>query len=209
MKWIGINKNDPSQRKFEFDDSQVLTSDPPQYSVRFLDTNEQSSVVCGDVFRLKPVEPFKKRPNLNVIEPKPLEESQNNIPNEEEIQADIAMELTPIWNKKKSQPNTVTTTPTPTTVQQEKSKRPVGRPRKNKVETVEQNGDFPITHISIPQEHKYEYKTILVELENVTYLQEKLNELGDKRWELVNFQVIQSLLPNKSRLFCILKRNKQ
>jgi DUF1365 family protein len=58
-------------------------------------------------------------------------------------------------------------------------------------------------------EHKYEYKTILVDLESVSSLQDKLNELGEKYWELVNFEVVQSILPNKSRLFCILKRNKQ
>ena len=71
MIWIGINRNDPEQRKFEFDDSIVLTSDPPQYSIRFLDNNEISSTLCSDVFKLKPVTPFKKKENVKPVE-KPM-----------------------------------------------------------------------------------------------------------------------------------------
>ena len=74
MKWIGISRNDPEQRKFEFDDSVVLKSDPPQYSIRFLDNNEITSTLCSDVFKLKPVKPFKKMENVKPVE-KPMLES--------------------------------------------------------------------------------------------------------------------------------------
>ena len=56
--------------------------------------------------------------------------------------------------------------------------------------------------------HKYEYKTLLVDLEHIETFEETLNKLGEEKWEMINFSITQSILPNKSRLFCIMKRNK-
>ena len=214
MIWIGINKNDPEQRKFEFDDSTVLTSDPPQYSIRFLDNNEITSVVCSDVFKLKPVKPFSKKPNLNVVDKPPvkqqdfLEESNGfNDAGEitdEELQREIADELRPKWQKQKPfVPPTITDV-----AGAEETKKKTTRKKKTEEATIS-TPSFPTDVTLTLPEHKYEYKTILVDLESVSSLQDKLNELGEKYWELVNFEVVQSILPNKSRLFCILKRSKQ
>ena len=210
MKWIGISRNDPEQRKFEFDDSVVLKSDPPQYSIRFLDNNEITSTLCSDVFKLKPVKPFKKMENVKPVE-KPMfetpvlygEKNENTDGEEldEEIQREIMDELRPKFKTPQTKTDTVT-----------KEEKPVKKTtRKKKTEetqitkTVTENPTTTVVDIPI---HKYEYKTIFIDLDNIDLLQVELNELGENYWEIVNFKVIQSILPNKSKLFCILKRNK-
>ena len=213
MKWIGINKNDPDQRKFEFDDSVVLKSDPPQYSIRFLDNNEISSTACSNVFKLKPTKPLNKKPNLTVVD-KPVVKlpdlaEENNVfgggeLTDEELQREIANELRPVWDRQKQEPVAPSITITDTSEQKKKTTR-----KKKADETTLETTQSPTSVTLTLPEHKYEYKTILVDLESVSSLQDKLNELGEKFWELVNFEVVQSILPNKSRLFCVLKRNKQ
>ena len=210
MKWIGISRNDPEQRKFEFDDSVVLKSDPPQYSIRFLDNNEITSTLCSDVFKLKPVKPFKKMENVKPVE-KPMfetpvlygEKNENTDGEEvdEELQREIMDELRPKFKTPQTKTDTVT-----------KEEKPVKKTtRKKKTEetqitkTVTDNPTTTVVDIPI---HKYEYKTIFIDLDNIDLLQVELNELGENYWEIVNFKVIQSILPNKSKLFCILKRNK-
>lgn len=218
MIWIGINKNDPDQRKFEFDDSVVLTSDPPQYSIRFLDNNETTSIVCNNVFKLKPVKPLNNKKNLTVVDKPPVEKQEfigesNGFGDggeitDEELQREIADELRPVWEKQKDKRAPLNPAPEATIITDiGDTKKKTTRKKKTDDGTV---GTIPFpTSVSMTlQEHKYEYKTILVDLESVTTLQDKLNELGEKYWELVNFEVVQSILPNKSRLFCILKRNK-
>lgn len=212
MKWIGINRNDPEQRKFEFDDSIVLASNPPQYSIRFLDNNETSSSFCSDVFKLKPVKPFKpikRNENINPVE-KPMfetpilygEENKNTEELDEEFQREIMNELKPKFKT----PQTITDTVT----KEEKTVKKTTRKKK----TDETQFTTPVTNnqtttvVDIPI-HKYEYKTIFIDLDNIDSLQVELNKLGENYWEIVNFEVIQSILPNKSKLFCILKRNKQ
>ena len=211
MKWIGISRNDPEQRKFEFDDSVVLKSDPPQYSIRFLDNNEITSTLCSDVFKLKPVKPFKKMENVKPVE-KPMfetpvlygEKNENTAGEEvdEELQREIMDELRPKFKTPQTKTDTVT-----------KEEKPVKKTtRKKKTEetqitkTVTENPTTTVVDIPI---HKYEYKTIFIDLDNIDLLQVELNKLGENYWEIVNFEVIQSILPSKSKLFCILKRNKQ
>lgn len=211
MKWIGISRNDPEQRKFEFDDSVVLKSDPPQYSIRFLDNNEITSTLCSDVFKLKPVKPFKKMENVKPVE-KPMfetpvlyDEKNENTDGEEldeELQREIMDELRPKFKTPQTKTDTVT-----------KEEKPVKKTtRKKKTEetqitkTITENPTTTVVDIPI---HKYEYKTIFIDLDNIDLLQVELNKLGENYWEIVNFKVIQSILPNKSKLFCILKRNKQ
>lgn len=207
MKWIGISRNDPEQRKFEFDDSVVLKSDPPQYSIRFLDNNEITSTLCSDVFKLKPVKPFKKMENVKPVEKPMLEtpvlnENTDSEELDEELQREIMDELRPKFKTPQTKIDTVT-----------KEEKPVKKTtRKKKTEetqitkTVTENPTTTVVDIPI---HKYEYKTIFIDLDNIDLLQVELNELGENYWEIVNFKVIQSILPNKSKLFCILKRNKQ
>ena len=210
MKWIGISRNDPEQRKFEFDDSVVLKSDPPQYSIRFLDNNEITSTLCSDVFKLKPVKPFKKMENVKPVE-KPMfetpvlygEKNENTDDEEvdEELQREIMDELRPKFKTPQTKTDTVT--------KEEKHVKKTTRKKKTEetqiTKTVTENPTTTVVDIPI---HKYEYKTIFIDLDNIDLLQVELNELGENYWEIVNFKVIQSILPNKSKLFCILKRIK-
>jgi hypothetical protein len=199
MKWIGFNRNDPEQRQFEFDDAEVTNTEPKQYSVRFIDTNENVSIPCESVFKLKPVKPFKRKTQVQVNEQieHPNEDVENQ-PEEidEELQKEIEDELKPKWNKRQESIPDISLEETT----KPQKKQPV---RKKKVISTEAQIDVKTT------EHKYEYKTILEDFENIDSLQESLNKLGDECWELINFEIVKSMFPNKSRLFCILKRNKQ
>jgi len=199
MKWIGFNRNDPEQRQFEFDDAEVTNTEPKQYSVRFIDTNENFSIPCESVFKLKPVKPFKRKTQVHVDEQieHPNEDVENQ-PEEidEELQKEIDDELKPKWNKRQESIPDISLEETT----KPQKKQPV---RKKKVISTEAQIDVQTT------EHKYEYKTILEDFENIDLLQESLNKLGDECWELINFEIVKSMFPNKSRLFCILKRNKQ
>lgn len=211
MKWIGISRNDPEQRKFEFDDSVVLKSDPPQYSIRFLDNNEITSTLCSDVFKLKPVKPFKKMENVKPVEKPMLEtpvlydEKNENTDGEEldeELQREIMDELRPKFKTPQTKTDTVT--------KEEKTVKKTTRKKKtDETQFAAPVTDNPTTTVVDIPIHKYEYKTIFIDLDNIDLLQVELNELGENYWEIVNFKVIQSILPNKSKLFCILKRNKQ
>lgn len=205
MKWIGFDKNDSEQRKFEFDDSLVLTSDPPQYSVRLLDTNEFISVNCSNVFKLKPVKPLKRTQQQNNKQKTPPPEMM--IPMEEpkldgfddDTKNSILDELKPKWN------NDITTS----TISMNNDVE------HNTLKTKEKETGISIDMKLLKENieklntnHKYEYKTLLVDLENIETFEETLNKLGEKKWEMINFSITQSILPNKSRLFCIMKRNK-
>ena len=211
MKWIGISRNDPEQRKFEFDDSVVLKSDPPQYSIRFLDNNEITSTLCSDVFKLKPVKPFKKMENVKPVE-KPMfetpvlyDEKNENTDGEEldeELQREIMDELKPKFKTPQTKTDTVT--------KEEKTVKKTTRKKKtDETQFAAPVTDNPTTTVVDIPIHKYEYKTIFIDLDNIDLLQVELNKLGENYWEIVNFEVIQSILPSKSKLFCILKRNKQ
>lgn len=219
MKWIGIDKQDPQQRKFEFDDELILTSNPPQYSIRFLDTNDTSSIVCDKVFKLKPVKPIKRQQN------KPSVKMYTDVPPmekpvlegfDDETKEDILGELTPKWGDGKLvMPD----------VQPEKLKRQEKKDLsvskiESGTETYIVTPDPKNTSVKIDmsaisdmvkteQNHKYEYKTILDDFDDTDSLEKKLNKLGEEMWQMVNFNIIQSMFPNKSRLFCILKRKKQ
>lgn len=208
MKWIGFDKSDPEQRKFEFDDSVVLTSDPPQYSVRLLDTNDVTSVLCSNVFKLKPVKPFKRTQQQNNKQKSPPPEMM--IPMEEpkldgfddDMKNSILDELKPKWDNDITAP----------TIQTISMDNDVGH---KTVKTEEKETGISIDMKLLKEginkldtNHKYEYKTLLVDLEHIETFEETLNKLGEERWEMIDFSITQSILPNKSRLFCIMKRNK-
>lgn len=202
MKWIGFDKSDSEQRKFEFDDSVVLTSNPPQYSVRLLDTNEITSVHCSNVFKLKPVKPLKRTQQNNKPEVIiPMEEPKLD-EFDDDTKNSILDELKPKWN---IDTNTI---PIPTISMDNNVEH-------NTLKTEEKETGISIDMKLLKENigklntnHKYEYKTLLVDLEHIETFEETLNKLGDERWEMINFSITQSILPNKSRLFCIMKRNK-
>lgn len=183
MNWIGFDRNDPNQTTFEFDDTQVLNGETPKYNIVYCDSRQQGTIPCGDVFKLKPLKMKKVKltpPPTEVVE----ENTDNNSWNEEEIQQDILNELKPKFNNEQ-----VETVEKPKKVSKKKVEEP-------KISTQIQN-------------HKYEYKTIVDDFENINSFEEKLNKLGEESWDLVNFKVISNtIFSNKSKLFCILKRNK-
>lgn len=220
MEWIGFSRNDPNQTKFVFDDSVVLTSEPPQYSIRFLESGEQTSILCSDVFKLKPVKPMKKKTVLS-DSPKPEQNGETitipavpvpKLTDDEELQREIEESLKPTWMKNKD--NTVTPEiqeiPDITATDGVKVKK--GR-KKNGTLSVSPvvtgvNSPDTTVRLAVDARHKYEYKTIMSDLDNPTQIETLLNEYGEGGWELVHFDTTSSII-GKSRLFCILKRIKE
>lgn len=225
MKWIGFDRNDPDQRKFEFEDTEKGETSPPTYSARLLDTNEIITVNCENVFKLKPTKPFGKK--------KPGEVTPNMIPSDipklsiaeamsgmdESMKEDIMNELRPKTPKVNF--NIPEVTPEIHNVKPVKKENKV-KPSSIQVKgtiTREQIQDLNDWGIDTPTQvekkpvhpvvHKYEYKTILDAPDNIEALTSLLNKLGDEGWELVGFNVIPSMLSYKSSLFCVMKRNKQ
>lgn len=226
MKWIGFDRNDPDQRKFEFEDTEKEGTSPPTYSARLLDTNEIITVNCENVFKLKPTKPFGKK--------KPGEVSPDMIPPDipklsiaeamsgmdESMKEDIMNELKPKtpkvnFNIPEVTPEIHDVKP----VKEEDKVKPSSKQVKGTI-TREQILDFKAGGLDVPTQlfeekpvhpvvHKYEYKTILDTPDNIESLTALLNKLGEEGWELVGFNVIPSMLSYKSSLFCVMKRNKQ
>ena len=133
---------------------------------------------------------------------------------DENMKNDILNELKPKWN------NQGLVTPnvqleTLNTTKMDKKESTIKVEKKNNESNVAQlNIDPDLEYIKkhineLESNHKYEYKTILVNLEHIEIFEDELNKLGEECWEMVNFEITHSILPDKARLFCILKRNKQ
>lgn len=213
MEWIGFSRNDPNQTKFVFDDSVVLTTEPPQYNIRFLESGEQTSILCSDVFKLKPVKPMKRKTVMSDT-PKPETTGETitvpvvpvpTLTDDEEIQREIEESLKPTWMKNKD--NTVGLEIPDITLKEPVKKRK----KKNGTVSVSQVGALSgenEVQLSVNTRHKYEYKTIMDNLDNASQIEDILNGYGEDGWELVHFETINSIL-HTSRLFCILKRIKE
>lgn len=220
MEWIGFSRNDPNQTKFVFDDSVVLTSEPPQYNIRFLESGEQTSILCSDVFKLKPVKPMKRKTVMSDT-PKPEQIGETitvpvvpvpTLTDDEEIQREIEESLKPTWMKNNDNTVTPETPETPNITATEGVKVKKGR-KKNGTLNMSSvvtglNSSDTTVRLAVDTRHKYEYKTIMSDLDNTTQIETLLNEYGEEGWELVHFDTTSSII-GKSRLFCILKRIKE
>lgn len=200
MKWIGFNRYDQSGRKFEFDDSETMNGDPKVYSIRFIDNGEMGSIECEKVFKLKPLKNENRRlsntpkPNPGIVMP-PVEDFPNNIVGVDVDQMidDIAAELTP--KRKVSKPE------------------PAPPKKETKIPVTFNSGSIDMPAMIVPKDdHKYEYKIMLDDFDGTSPAEDALNILGSEGWEMVGFNFVlvpHSLLSNKAKLFCILKRIKR
>ena len=121
---------------------------------------------------------------------------------DEELKIEIMNELKPKFKT----PQIITDT---VTKEKKTVKKTTRKKKTDETQFAAPVTDNPTTTVVDIPIHKYEYKTIFIDLDNIDLLQVELNKLGENYWEIVNFEVIQSILPSKSKLFCILKRNKQ
>lgn len=197
MLKIGFNRTDPTSRKFYYDDSQVLTSNPPKYKVTYVDNeNDIDYVECSKVFYLKPanIEDYKK-------------------------QSQSRLKSTPA---KKTVEKTKKTEPTIAEVSNTKEtlKKRGGRKKKD-VGVVDTTSDgvsvsatsLPATQAVIQVDNvvglKFEYKVLDESFENTEELQNTLNELGESGWELCGFETYRTNLFNKpTSAVCVLRKRK-
>ena len=181
---IGIDKSNNSFRKFYFDDSQVLTSNPPKYKIWYVDDEEDYTFIeCSKVFAIKnapdEMQQTSPSPSIEKIDGTDL----------------VAKEPTPIiTTKEEIEKNNIV-------VDQPKPKRKPGRPKK-----VSEPTPSPTTKMS-----KFEYKILDEPIDDLDDFENMLNEYGDDGWEVCGFEIykIGGILSTNMNMICILKRIKQ
>jgi hypothetical protein len=197
MRKIGIDKRDPTYRHFYFDDSEVLTSNPPKYKIWFVDDeNDVDYIECSKVLKIKDAPVETQTANEDVIK----------IDNIQDEKADIAIpahqkdEVDKLSDKEaKEQP--------------EPKKR--GRKKKPVEDTtikVENNEptQATISQLVVEQSNlKFEYKAFNVDFSSVDELVDLLNEYGEDGWELCTSEIYSGgMIFDKKKIFCIMKRIK-
>ena len=175
MKCIGVDKTDLKFRKFKYDTDVQLLSNPPQYTVEYIDGESpiNNNIICDNVIKIKELSDSSQ-----------IHIKNNPNPTEESLQKES--------NVAKSQTKT------------EKKKSTTKKKSSKKEEKANTNQDVPVITLedvvkcNINKKKKFEYKIFTITdipLDNV--LESKLNELGDDGWELVGYQY----RPKKSNLF--------
>lgn len=175
MKCIGVDKTDLKFRKFKYDTDVQLLSNPPQYTVEYIDGESpiNNNIICDNVIKIKELSDSSQ-----------IHIKNNPNPTEESLQKES--------NVAKSQTKT------------EKKKSTTKKKSSKKEEKANTNQDVPVITLedvvkcNINKKKKFEYKIFTITdipLDNV--LESKLNELGDDGWELVCYQY----RPQKSNLF--------
>lgn len=192
MVKIGIDKTDPLGRKFYFDDSMVLTSNPPKYKVSYVDDESDIDyILCKDVFVLKPA-PANKQP-----QPKEHTHTVNvkeNINNVQVIDKNTLSKSTI-----RVPENTSITTEENNNVVEKQKKKPG---RKKKEPTVENEVNVDTSN----EIRNFEYIVIDEHFNDSDELQDMLNKYGQDGWELCGFEIYKSGLINPNSILCVLKR---
>lgn len=196
MLKIGFNKTDPDCRKFYFDDSMVLTSNPPKYKIWYMDDeNEIDYIVCSDVFYLKPA------PN-QTVEEKQQPVQQKNMSGT--ITSNVMTETSTI-SAPEPVKDTIYLDKVDVVSNNEKVEivtQPKKRGRKKK-ETETQN----ITSSEqINNSREFEYKVIDEYFESGDELESVLNTHGKDGWELCGFEIYKPKITKPTTILCILKR---
>ena len=166
MKCIGVNKTDLKFRKFKYDTDVQLLSDPPQYTVEYIDGESpiNNNIICDNVIKIKELSDSSQ-----------IHIKNNPNPTEESLQKES--------NVAKSQTKT------------EKKKSTTKKKSSKKEEKANTNQDVPVITLedvvkcNINKKKKFEYKIFTITdipLDNV--LESKLNELGADGWELVSIK---------------------
>lgn len=184
---IGISKLDSSFRHFYFDDSHVLTSNPPKYKIWYVDDEEKEIkfINCSDVIAIKNA-PDEMQVDKTPVQPEPVKINGDNLTTQNP--SPIKVESSDI---------------TATIKIEEPKKEPKKRGRKKKETTTQ----TPSTQIIVNS--KYEYKVIDEELYDDEELETILNEYGDEGWEVCGFETYKDkFITNTVRIICILKRIK-
>lgn len=189
MIYIGFDKTDLSSQKFYFDDSEILTSNPPKYKVWYVDDEHVIDyVTCSNVFKLKPAPADKQKEFIKeeTVVQVPIINEQKNITSNSKESTNIKVE--PIETKaeiKESEPIA--------------KKKPGRKKKEHVIET-------PISTTVITNEiRKFEYKVLNEYFNSADDIENMLNEHGKDGWELYGFEIYKTGLVKY--IICVLKRN--
>lgn len=210
---IGFDKRDPDMRKFYYDDSSVLTSNPPKYKIWYVDDiTDIDYVDVSQIFVFKSVPPDDEiygklgiSPGFVAPQPIIIETPQ---PKNEVKQITPTVESKPL---PKFEPDFEDTKPV---------QRKRGRPRKNKPTETEQKNPVQTTNITTTDTHtsirldvpktneKVIYKVIDdIDLSDVEEFNDKLNELGKDGWDMCGFETYRvGIIQPEVKCICIFKK---
>ena len=202
MLKIGFNKKDPDCRKFYFDDSTVLTSNPPNYKVWYLDDeNDIDYVFCSDVFYLKPAPNQPK----NEIE-KSLEQVVQNNQLSGKITAPIDDTIKQSTISKPEPPKDTIYLDKVDIISDGKKVEIVTQPKKRGRKKKETEEKSITSTCSCDTSIQFEYKVIDEYLETYEKLEIILNEMGQDGWELCGFEIFKTGITKPNSVMCIMKR---
>lgn len=197
MRKIGIDKRDPTYRHFYFDDSEVLSSNPPKYKIWFVDDeNDVDYIECSKVLKIKDAAVETQTANDDAIK---IDSIQDKI-------ADIAIPAHPKDEVDKLSDKVVKEQPEPK--KRGRKKKPV-EDNSIKVENNETT-QATISPLVVEQPNlKFEYKAFNVDFSSVDELVDLLNEYGEDGWELCTSEIYSGgMIFDKKKIFCIMKRIK-
>lgn len=179
MKKIGIDKRDPNYRHFTYDDSEILTSDPPKYKVVYEDDeNDIDYVECSYVICIKTIDDgivvTNKKPDVEIKSEK-VEKVEKVVKEPKPVKKQVVVE-----EPKKKQT------------------------RKKKTENVIEVEAVSVDETTI--RNSFKYKVIEYEFTQVDELEKYLNELGVDGWELCGFNIYKKGLFTSNYIMGIIKR---
>lgn len=198
MRKIGIDKRDPSYRHFYYDDSKVLTSNPPKYEVHYVDDESDIDYVeCSCVIKIKdaPTEDDLNQ-KLTKIEIDSNHDGKKDITITSDA-ADVSNVLDNIINNDSN----------------EQKKR--GRKKKVVDETKvildkkQKNEDKVSIDFSTLLNVKFEYRIFDIDFSSSSELTDLLNKYGNDGWELCGTELYnEGLIFDKKKIFCVMKKIK-
>lgn len=185
---IGIDKRDPSYRHFYYDDSEILTSNPPKYKVCYIDVEGDESdidyIECSNVVCIKTVVDKQSQTESDVVIINTTEENKKN-----------TKETTP---KKKGRKKSTAETDVDIKV-----------PTNQSTESITDTTQHTEIDFSKIMNIKFEYKTINFDFSSIDELTNMLNEYGESGWELCCSEIYsEGLIFDKKKILCIFKKVK-
>ena len=183
---IGFDKKDILCRNFYFDDSEILTSNPPRYKVWYVDDeNEFEYVLCSNVFVLKPAPKDKQKNTITPVK----EIKQNNVKVKETTITDISDTSNNVISVNNDNQFKVEQSIEPETPVKKKP----GRKKKETTPIIQTN-----------EIRKFEYIVIDEDMRDVEDIQTMLNNYGKDGWELCGFEIYRDGFI-KNSILCVLK----
>lgn len=212
MLKIGFDRRDYECRKFYFDDSAILTSNPPRYKVWYVDDEtEVDYIECEYVFVLKSVknkdnEPSAKSPSKKST-PTPNTVKEEKSVNIVESVTENAVENVVVETPKEESSKIDNITHIDPEIV--KGVQAIIKPKRTRTSTktikITPKPKTESTTIQIA-DVKYEYKVVDDYFNDSDNLEKILNDYGKDGWELCGFEIYKNGLTKPNSILYILKK---